>query len=227
MCTAKRRRLPASFIPNNVGDPNERFGCVAAWCPWCEDIHFHGAAGEGGRPRTEERAAHCHEAGASPFIERGYALMVAGSTVDAATLLPVTPMSCLFREGKRDDRNRARLHQVLGANLARVRGAMLSAVIGKARICPRFDQVKLPDGGRLNLYSAGTGWDIRRDCKEVAKGDGLISLGAALYGLPPGVVAVRLFESAVGVILDLQAVDDLQDMVDGWIERGAPKRRTR
>jgi len=227
MCKRARNVLAAKFIPNNPRDLGEKFGSVAAWCPWCEDIHFHGAAGEGGTRRIEARGAHCHDTGASPFLEIDYELDVAGITADAATLLPITPIASPFREGKREDRQRPRLHRMLDANFARIRTAMLAAVTGKARICLRFDQVKLPDGGRLDLYSAGTGWDIRRDCEEVARGDGLISLGAALYGLPPGVVAVRLFEVATGVILDVHAENELQDAIEGWMDRGAPKRRSR
>lgn len=217
--------LKALFIPNTPADSEERFGALAAWCPWCEDIHFHGDAGGGAGDREEHRLANCSDASASPFLETGYTLHVSGKSHDAAALLPDCPMTQPYRAGKRNDRARFRLHRLLNANFAKIRSAMLAAITGRSKVSLRYDQVNLPDSSRLNIYVGGEAWDIRRDGEQTSRGDGYISLAATLYGLPSGVAAVRLFEAATATRLDREAIEGLQTVIDGWIARGAKARR--
>lgn len=54
--------------------PRTSLGYLAFWCPWCQTVHRHGAAGGDGH-----RAAHCDPG--SPLLECGYDLLFSGIVV--------------------------------------------------------------------------------------------------------------------------------------------------
>ena len=45
----------AYFTPNGDAEPGSGLGTLTAWCPHCERLHHHGAAGRGAAARTERR----------------------------------------------------------------------------------------------------------------------------------------------------------------------------
>lgn len=234
MCASSRGTLQALFLPNRPTDPGEMFGSIAVWCPWCEDVHFHGAAGQGDKPRIEARGAHCCPDSGSPFIETGYRLEVAGRADNAAASLPDCAYAGPTKEGKAENRSRRRFRLALMESAPALTRAIVGAMTGRRGIDLKYDQVKLPGTLRLHLYSGAKAWAIHRHeppeapCGTAAReGRGNAALAAALFGTPESIAAVRLLEAALNVRLDIEAVAEIEAAIDAWIKRGAPERRKR
>ena len=184
--------FPTHFIADPVSADN-RHGALAYFCPWCETVHYHGAAGGGASPRAELRGAHCLD-GKSPLAGGSVDLDVVGTITTGDELLPAAPY--LTARGD-PQKTRLRLRDVLGSGA--LAAALGRAVFGRFRTSG-FD-VRL-GGGRLHLFDAGAIWfidDKRGD--SVSEGHGLGRLLARLFGVPLGVVAVRVLEDALGEAL--------------------------
>lgn len=50
----------------------------------------------------------------------------------------------------------------------------------------------------------------------------VLSLVSLLFGIPPGVAAVRVLEACTNAQFDARAALEISAAVDGWFERGAP-----
>ncbi|MEE1612066.1 hypothetical protein [Microvirga sp. CF3016] len=176
----------------------------AAWCPWCEDLHYHGMG-------AGNRAPHCYDRTGSPFQTTGYDLDVTGAADRAEAAIPSAPLA-----------KRQPLRARLNADAARLLSLVGSILIGQTR--PGSTMVKNLAHGKRRVVVWGRRWNLGRPEKfhPESEGDNLLTLGAALNGISEGVVAVRLIETATGARLDATAVLDVQRAVDAWVARGAP-----
>ena len=194
--------LPALRVTTETGEAVH----IAAWCPWCETVHWHGAAGGGGN-----RAPHCFEDRTSPFQQTGYSLDIVADSYSEEAIAPLGLMV-----GKR------RLHHVLDGVAEAIRALALRAVLDMKSVRSPVIQ-KRNDHGKTWLFGSGR-WLIEPRFRRPIEGSGLLRLAAALYGVSPGIVAVRLLETVSFERLDARAVFELQQIVERWIARGAPNR---
>lgn len=179
---------------------------LVVWCPWCESLHWHGTAGGGGN-----RAAHCDDRASSPLRATGYDLDVVGKAVTSEAVLPANPMV------KQD---------VLYRTLEREAHALRQAVLKKVlylRTASRDVISRHLGNGWLWVFGLSR-WRIKSPDGATQDGEGLLRLFSELYGVPPGVVAVRLLEAVSAETLDAEAALGVQRAVDDWASRGAPKR---
>lgn len=189
---------------------------AAAWCPWCETLHFHGAAGlKADDPVPDHRASHC-DGKVSPL--NGYDLVVHGEVSDYAAALPRAPLV-----------GRRRLSASLDAAAHAFRSLVLRHGLGVDRAGAVVDQRI----GRVRVWICNATWAVE-PASEVsgpaarvaglrgatrAEGSGLIGLLSELFGLPPGVAAVRLLAAVSLDKLDAQAQREIAAAVDAWVER--------
>lgn len=97
--------LPSLILMPDEGDPVH----IVVWCPWCEAVHRHGAAGGAGN-----RAPHCAQDHHSPLGATGYNLDVVGDAVSEGAVIPGGLMV-----GER------RLHQVIDQAAGALRAVLL------------------------------------------------------------------------------------------------------
>lgn len=212
MSGASNGPVPAYFIPHGERHP-DREGSLAAWCPWCEAVHFHGAAGGGAARRIEGRGAHCASAKVSPLAGWGVELDVTGTVADGEDLAPKPYLAV------RDDplHSRVRLHHALRDGAVAL--ALIRTMFGK-RPAAGFD-ARL-HGGACHVFAGGSTWWITDEAgKTVGEGHGLGRLLARLFGVSLGIVALRILESALGVTLPSDYRLTLADLVDR-AEAGRP-----
>lgn len=197
--------LPAIKVTTEEGDAVQ----LVAWCPWCETMHWHGAAGG-----TGNRAPHCAEDRTSPLGRTGYDLEIVAEAYSEQAILPHGLMV-----GKR------RLHRVLDGAAEALRAVVLRAVLDVKSVRGPVVQ-KRTDKGKTWLFGTDR-WLIEPRFRRSIEGNGLLRLTAALYGVSPGIFAVRILEAATGDRLDARAAFALQQLVEEWIARGAPSRPER
>ncbi|MBY0361192.1 MAG: hypothetical protein K2X45_04740 [Phreatobacter sp.] len=196
---------PARVIEPDEGEPVH----VVVWCPWDEDVHWHGAAGGGGN-----RAAHCATDWHSPLLRTGYNLTIVGRAVAADEVIPPGLMV-----GAR------RLHQVLDQASGALRAVLLRYLLDVKAVHGSVISKRMPKG-KAWIFGAD-GWLIEPRGRHSLEGHGFISLAASLYGVPPGVAAVRFLEAVSFDRLDAEAVFAVQSAIDAWVARGAPSRASR
>lgn len=181
--------LPAVFTPNDDTEPGSGLGHLSAWCPHCERLHYHGAAGRGAEPRIETRGAHCDPVRGSPLAGRSYGLQVIGSI--AVPAVPDGPMPQLGH----------RLQVIL-----RDRGMDLRRSLFHAVVCHGAEAIHYAPGdiagftiGKVELLTAeyGRTWQIC-EAGGVREGQGLFSLLAMLFSISPGIAARRIIEAMAG-----------------------------
>jgi hypothetical protein len=182
-------RLPARAL---AGLPGVSARLVVR-CDWCEEDHTHGVG-------AGHRAAHC-TCSDSPYRGTGYELIQVGG-LDRSSKTP----EALYL-GQR------RLRDGLSLHAPRYRSTLLAALIG-ARPGRFFDKRV----GRARISVFGDSWVIDPDaypsrselCADVLMrrsarhGRNIVALLAALFGISPGIVGVRLFEAATGMPLDAE-----------------------
>jgi hypothetical protein len=169
---------------------------LVAWCPWCLETHSHGVGGGYGH-----RVAHCFSGTGSPFAASGYSLVAAGDATDAARLRP----KAIFARADFAKR-------LARADLARrMLGALLNARVG-------IGLLALP---RARLAVAGARWELTPAAAPPIEGSGLLDLLCQLFGVPPGVAAVRILEAVTRIKFDGRAALEIAHAVDCWIRRGA------
>lgn len=204
----ERPRLRTLTIVEN-GEPVQN----AAFCPWCEDLHFHGLP-------PGQRGAHCVRED-SPYRCTGYVLDVQGTVPSAGAAVPDAP------------RPRGRyLHQSLDQASASLRRVVLRHVLGR-KFAGTWGEGKV---GRAVVsvccdhwtvapqgLKRGEGLGFGRLGSPVVEGNGLIGLFSLLWDLPAGVVAVRLLEAVAYRTLDAEARLAVAAAVDAWAERQAKK----
>jgi hypothetical protein len=206
-----------------VAPPGEEPAQFGYWCPWCETTHAHGLAGKTpaeAMGTTESRGEHCLPR-RSPLAGKGVDLTIDRVVSSSDHLLPPGPY--LVSRGAPSN-GRLRLGEVLGGG--RLGVALMRMVFGKNRPANGFDARLV--GGWAQVWSGGSRWYVQnQDRDTLAQGSGLGRLLARLFGVPLGVVAVRVLEDALG--LDLTADDRLAfaDLVDRLAARKADDRTER
>lgn len=198
MTTAKHFRAAVVALP---GEEPIQFGY---WCPWCETAHAHGLAGmttAEAMGKTENRGTDCLPR-RSPLAGKGVDLTIDRVVRTWDHFEP--PGRCLAWRG--DPLNtRLRLHQVLGNGHLGL--ALMRLIFGKSRPANGFDARLV--GGWAQVWGGGSLWYVQNEKRDaLAQGHGLGRLLARLFGVPTGVVAVRVLEDALG--LDLTADDRLE-----------------
>lgn len=197
--------LPALILMPDEGDPIH----IVVWCPWCEAVHRHGAAGGPGN-----RAPHCAQDRHSPLGTTGYNLDVVGDAVSEAAVIPGGLMV-----GER------RLHQAIDQATGALRAVLLRFILDiKATRGPVLN--KRTPNGKAWIYGAEN-WLIELRGRKPIEGQGFLRLAAALYGVPPGVAAVRFLEAVSCDRLDATAAFEIQGAIDAWVARGANSRPAR
>lgn len=179
---------------------------VVCWCPWCEDAHWHGAAGGSG-----QRAPHCSDVSASPLKRTGYVLNVRGESTSERAVYP----EGLFV-------GRRRFHQVVDQAAGALRAVLLRFMLDLRTVRGPVLHRRRPEGSVWVLGPEH--WRIEPHGRCAVEGQGFLRFAAALYGCPPGVAAVRLLEGVSFDRLDTRAALEVQSAVDAWIARGAPSR---
>jgi len=152
------------------------------WCPWCGELHRHGATPGG-------RVAHCSMYSGSPYIKTGYVLEFAGTV-----------------KTRRDARpNRAPLEGFHAANLQAVPDIRL-AILQSWFPDGSFDGVfrsDLPTGGLVSVCLESAEWiyyscvKAKPDLKEL-QGQGLNALAEVVFGMPSDVVSGRIGMAITG-----------------------------
>lgn len=201
---------PKAFRAAVVAPPGERPIQFAYWCPWCETSHAHGLAGMTTAEAigsAESRGAHC-DPHRSPLTGRGVDLTIDRVVRYWEQLEPPGP----FLTWRRDPLNtRLRLGVVLGGGLLGI--ALMRMVFGRSRPASGFD-ARL-DGGWVQVWNGGSSWFVQNEGRDtLAEGHGLGSLIASLFGVPIGIVAVRVLEDALALALPSDYRIALADLVD-------------
>lgn len=200
-----RPTFPAFVIKPETAAPVH----LVAWCPWCEELHWHGAAGGGGH-----RAPHCAGDWHSPLGGIGYDLDVVGEAASEKAALPGGVMV-----------GEQRLHRVIDQAAGVLRAGLLRYVLGIKTVRGPVLQKRTPRG-TVWIFGAD-GWLIEPRGRKTIEGRGFVQLAAHLYGVPPGVAAVRFLEAVSFDRLDAEAALAVQSAIDAWVARGAPARVSR
>lgn len=173
------------------------------WCPWCETTHPHGLAGmttAEALGKTANRGAGCLPQ-RSPLAGKGVDLTIDRVVRSWDHLDPPGPYLTI---GGDPLKTRVRLGSVLEHGALGT--ALLRLVFGKNRSARGFDARLV--GGWAQVWSSGGSWYVQNERRDnLASGHGVGRLLARLFGVPLGVVAVRVLEDALG--LDLAANDRL------------------
>lgn len=186
----ERPATPAYFITRGERQ-SDREGAIVAWCPWCEAVHFYGAAGGGADRRVETRLSKCTEVSASPLVHQSVDLEVIGAVSCPAEIAP----RGLYLAVEGDPRKtRDRLWHRLEAG--RLGLALVRTIFGRRRP-PHFD-VRLV-GGCLHVFGDEGRWFLDDDAgRSIAEGKGFGRMLAKLFGLSLGTVSLRTLEAALG-----------------------------
>lgn len=186
MTNAPDKPLPAYFI-GDQNDQTGRHGSIAVWCPFCETVHYHGAAGGGADPRTEHRVSHCSS---GPSKGRSYSLDIVGTVGNGEELAPRPYLAT------RGDPLQSRLKFQHVLNTGAMARALIRTLFGN-RPASGFD-AKLAGGACHVVRDGGTWWITDAKGRTVAAGHGLGLMIAGLFKTSLGVVALRLIESILG-----------------------------
>jgi hypothetical protein len=208
--------LPASFTADAEADPRSGLGTLSAWCPHCERLHHHGAAGRGAEPRVEKRGAHCDPTAGAPAAGRGYTLTVEGAVAAPDELMPSAPMARLGHS----------LHAILAANSRELRRVLLLAVIDSAGAASlpgeRLMGATLGDA-ELLVMGEGAFWNLDQGVVST-EGRGLLRLLAQLFGITPGIAGRRVLETMAATSLPAEAALEIEALIDRWTPgREVPK----
>jgi hypothetical protein len=192
-----RPQLPALQLDSVNGAAR-----LAVWCPWCEELHHHGAG-------FGRRVSSCRGNSGSPFAVSGFEPTIYGVGRSAADARP----PAVFTDGQPLSR------KVRKAALA-MQTALGVALLGKKG---RISDLREISAGVIAGVAGGY-WRVQAAPAGRVLGDGreLLSLGALLHGVPAGVVAVRVLEAATCATLDARAALEVQAAIDAWAARGAP-----
>lgn len=173
------------------------------WCPWCEGRHPHGLAGKTTADAigtTTSRGAGCLPQ-RSPLAGKGVDLTIDRVVRSWDHLDPPGPYLAVNGDPLK---TRVRLGSVLEHGQLGL--ALLRLVFGKSRSARGFDARLV--GGWAQVWSSGGSWYVQNEKRDtLATGHGVGRLLARLFGVPLGVIAVRVLEDALG--LDLLPDDRL------------------
>ncbi len=205
--------LRAYFLPDASGGG----GGLVTWCRWCESLHHHGDAGQRGKPRNEQRGAHCEgEASHSPLT--GYTLLVRGTIAHQRHAYPPAPYAVQRAPFYRAlHRARESLSTPLFRIIAPVERSGFRHRIGAHELAT------VAGGERWELHCKPNG----KDAGATIEGRGLLTLAAALWGITPGVAAVRVLEAVTRSRFDRATALAIEEAVNRWAAGGAHGRDER
>ena len=171
------------------------------WCWWCEKVHSHGAG-------AGNRGAHCCDNdGRSPLASYDMDVIAHALASDAPSPFP-----------RRRIFGSRRFWRSIGLSSPALRKAVVEAIFAKK---PRGEVAEFKVCARASSWRRGA--EYARSNDEFDDGADLLSLAAILFGISPGVAAVRILEAATGAMLDARAALAIAAEVDAWRSRGAPK----
>ncbi len=184
----------------------------AVWCPWCESLHMHGA-GAGHRAAGE----HCHPHRGSPL--GGYELKPVrkgGCEGDAIPKAPLAGKVLLARELSQKQRSLVRAVASVILNQKKAMDLPTGREIAGMRTWVRLE---------TGIGGDAAAWSAYRKTVDEGSADGndLVSLAAFLFGVTPGVAAVRILEATTGACLDADAALAVSHAIDQWHARGSPR----
>ncbi len=189
ICVAPSKAIPAIFVAqggNGDGSKDTKRGTLEYWCPYCECVHVHGAAGMGDEPRIEHRGAHCLH-GVSPHAGQGIALDVRPSA-EGAQLYPPALIDLSHRS--LTPRLRTNLH----AHGPAIRLAFFKALLLDTGAQRRTGKWRVWHGqGNMTAF----GVEPKNPEKRCMAYD-LADLAERIYGVPWEVAARRFLETAIG-----------------------------
>ncbi len=205
MTTAARSFRAAVVAP--LGEEATQFGF---WCPWCETAHAHGLAGmtpAEARGKTTNRGSHCLPR-RSPLAGHGVDLTIDRLVRSWDHVEPPGPYLAVAGDPLN---TRVRLGSVL--EHGRLGLALMRLVFGKNRAAAGFDARLV--GGWTQVWGGGSHWYVQNQHRDtLAQGHGLGRLLARLFGVPIGVVGVRVLEDALGLDLSSDARIDLAAAIE-------------
>lgn len=192
--------LSAVQVDDPSGSPR-----LAAWCPWCEALHYHGGS-------AGLRSAHCEKRTGSPLPGTGYRLDIVRSASRAGEAIPPGPLVGLYT-----------LRAALDVCKNRLQAALAAALIGAPRAAPVLSR-RIPRRG-VHVTVFGSRWALGsgKGAPHSHEGRDLVSLAAEAFGVPHGVAAVRILEDVTGLQLDAKAALGVQAVIDDYQARGAPR----
>ena len=106
------------------------------------------------------------------------------------------------------------LYQHLGMNFDTLDRALDRSTLEQTFYSRHFYLSRKPKAGEVRLP-----WNSRT-ANETA-----FAWACALYGLPPGIVAVRIIETIMQRRLDAETALVVSGAIDAWSQNGAPQRR--
>jgi hypothetical protein len=166
---------------------------VAFRCDWCEEVHFLGAVGGG------FCSVPCGEH--SPLRVSGVKLTILDYVGDGVDAFPPAPMGRAWQ---------LRIRMIL-ASVALQRIAA-KFICGSQRMTDFLEKRIGPF--TLTVFAFGWRWSLRHSKRAPIEGRGLLTLAAALYGVSPGVAAVRILEVFNFRSFDPQTALAIQGAVD-------------
>lgn len=200
----------SSFSAAVVEPSGEQPAQIGYWCGWCETVHAHGLAGMTTAEaigETEARGAHCLPR-RSPLAGHGVELSIDRVVRSWDHIEPPGPYLAVAGDPLK---TRVRLGAVLEGG--RLGLALLRLIFGKNRAASGFDARLV--GGWAQVWGGGSSWFVQNDERDtLAEGQGIGTLLARLFGVPLGVVAVRVLEDAVGLGLSADYTRIIAALVD-------------
>lgn len=203
-----------------VAPPGEEPVQFGYWCPWCESSHAHGLAGMTTAEAigmTEGRGAHCTPY-RSPLAGKGVVVLIDRVVRSWDHLEPPGPYLAVSSDPLEP---RVRLGDVLGRG--QLAHALMRLVLGRRRSAAGDFDARLV-GGWVQVWDGGSTWFVQNHRRDtLAEGNGLGELLARLFGVPIGVVAVRVMEDALALNLPSDHRLALADLIECAV-RGDPLR---
>jgi hypothetical protein len=184
-------------IKNSAATPSPREG----WEPWRETFRGHGE--DAHRPEWRDGAL-------SPL-----------SPLDSDAPPPVFQLAPPRFVGSR------KFWRSIESSATALRRALFGAIF--ATSTPRRIMARKMAG--LSIVAccefADAEWSAVWESGRKAAGNDFLSLVSLLFGIPPGVAAVRVLEACAGAKFDALAALEIAAAVDGWFARGAPPNKGR
>lgn len=212
MTKRRKARLPRVEVTElRSADGNSD---LAFWCPWCEAPHFHGGCGGGGAG-DGPTSAHCAGDRRSPFLTTGVDLVTTRVDIACAAIEPAVPMI-----------RRRPFRAMVGFHGDAFQALALRSILGVSAAAARRSIVETAVGEAVYVLVAGVSWRVYSSAREAA-GSGFLGLIEALYGITPGVAAVRLLEAVAAETFDAPTALAIQIAIDDWVRRGSLARGRR
>jgi hypothetical protein len=218
------KTLKAYFVRSKPAD--NKNGILAAWCPYGECVHTHGAAGKGAEPRLENRVCgeHCRHGAGCPLENKSYNLDVVGEVPNLDFIEPRFPMGL---NGKRGSPF-VTLARLTSYNARPWLDACAWLVMRPKVRVKKYIRLGVPSNppSKANLWlEPDCGWAIEEKGQPTLKGTNTIALAAALYGVPVQVAGRRLLEAVTGHFFDPDTALALEAVLEDWERRGQPLNR--